>query len=88
MHMAKFGHFLELKKHVFFFLARALPSKLVYFGAKGAFRKILGSVRQKRISQNSTMGKPFGSTGGRIPEKGQRPPHPKSAPENLVIQLT
>ena len=35
---------------------RVPPSNLVYFGAKGAFRNILGSVSQKRISQNSTKG--------------------------------
>ena len=35
-------------------------SKLVYFGAKGALRKILGSVGQKWISQNSTKADPFG----------------------------
>ena len=32
------------------FSERAPPSKLVYFGAQGAFRKILGSVGQKWIS--------------------------------------
>ena len=32
------------------------PSKLVYFGAKGTFRKISGSISQKWTSQNSTKG--------------------------------
>ena len=54
------------------------PSNLVYFGAKGAFRDILRSVNQKGISQNSLKGGPFGSAGGRIPEKG-RPFPPKSS---------
>ena len=45
---AVFGHFLENvdKKNAFFFGARS-PSKLVYIGSEGAFRKILGSVGQK-----------------------------------------
>ena len=38
-----------LTKKTRFFGARS-PSKLVYIGAKGAFRKILGSVGQKWIS--------------------------------------
>ena len=58
------------------------PSKLVYIGAKGAFRKILGSVGQKWISEKVSKGGPFGSAGGRIPKGGGgvRPP-PKSAPD-------
>ena len=58
------------------------PSKLVYIGAKGAFRKILRSVGQKWISEKVSKGGPFRSAGGRIPEDGSsapRPP-PKSAP--------
>ena len=39
------------------FLARAPPLKLVYIGA---FRKILGSVSQNWISQNSSKGDPLG----------------------------
>ena len=35
-----------LTKKLRFFGARS-PSKLIYFGAKGAFRKTLGSVSQK-----------------------------------------
>ena len=42
-----FGKFLP--KNCLFFGARA-PSKLVYIGAKGAFRKILGLIGQKWIS--------------------------------------
>ena len=39
-----FGHFLEnFDKKIAFLLARAPPQSL-YIGAKGAFRKILGSV--------------------------------------------
>ena len=47
---AVFEHFLEkFDENLLFFGARS-PSKLVYFGAKGAFRKILGSIDQKWIS--------------------------------------
>ena len=63
-----------------FFGARS-PSKIAYIGAKGAFRKILGSVGQKWISEKVSKGGPFGSAGGQIPEgEGVRPPPPKSAP--------
>ena len=66
-----FGHFLKNfdKKIAFFFGARS-PSKLAYIGAEGAFRKFLGSVGQKRISEKVSKGGPFGSAGGRIPEGG------------------
>ena len=64
-------HFLKnFDKKSRFFGARS-PSKLVYIGAKGAFRKILGSVGQKWLSEKVSKGGPFGSTGGRIP-KGRR----------------
>ena len=66
------------QKNCVFFGARS-PSKLVYIGAEGAFRKILGSVRQKWISEKVSKGGPFGSAGGRIPEGGGggvRPPAP------------
>ena len=55
----------QVKKAVFgkFFDARS-PSKLVY---SGAFRKILGSVSQKWISQKVAKGGPFGSAGVQIP---------------------
>ena len=57
-----------------FFGARS-PSKIAYIGAKGAFRKILGSVGQKWISEKVSKGGPFGSAGGQIPEGGGgRPP--------------
>ena len=39
------------------------PLKLVYIGGDGAFRKILGSVRQKWKSQNSSKGDPLGRQG-------------------------
>ena len=70
-----------LTKKSRFFGARS-PSKLVYIGAKGAFRKILGSVGQNWISEKVSKGGPFGSAGGRIPEGGGGvpPPPPKSAP--------
>ena len=59
------------------FFGAGSPSKLVYIGAKGAFRKILGSVGQKWISEKVSKGGPFGSAGGRIPEgRGVRPPPP------------
>ena len=63
------------QKNSIFFGARS-PSKLVYIGAKGAFRKILGSVGQKGISEKVSKGGPFGSAGGRIPEVGRPPPPP------------
>ena len=62
-----------------FFGARS-PSKIAFIGAKGAFRKILGSVSQKWISEKVSKGGPFGSAGGQIPEGGRPPPPPKSAP--------
>ena len=68
---------------VFFGGARS-PSKLVYIGAQSAFRKILGSLGQKWISEKSIQGS-FGSAGGRIPEgRGASAPRlpPKSAPAN------
>ena len=74
-----------LTKKSRFFGARS-PSKLVYIGAKGAFRKTLGSVGQKWISEKvSKEGGPFGSAGGRIPEGGggvRYPRPPKSAPDS------
>ena len=67
-----FRLFLKIfNQKIAFFSARAPPSKLVFIGAEGAFRKILGSVCQKWISQNSSKGGPFGSAGGRIPEGGR-----------------
>ena len=52
---AVFGHFLKnFDKKSRFFGARS-PSKLVYIGAEGAFRKILGSVGQKWIYGQSIM---------------------------------
>ena len=56
-----------LTKNRVFFGARS-PSKLVYIGAEDAFRKILGSVGQKWISEKVSKGGPFGSAGSRIPE--------------------
>ena len=83
---AVFGHFLKNfdKKMRFFFGARS-PSQIASIGAEGAFRKILGSVGQKWISEKVSKGGPFGSAGGQIPEGGgggRRPqtPPPKSAP--------
>ena len=62
-------------------MARAPPQKIVNFGAKGALRKILGSVGQKWISEKVSKGGPFGSAGGRIPERG-RPPNRHHPPLN------
>ena len=62
---AVLGTFLKTLTKKSRFLVHASPSKLVYIGA---FRKKLGSVSQKLISQSSTKGGPFGSAGGRIPE--------------------
>ena len=68
-----------------FFGARS-PSKIAYIGAKGAFRKILGSVGQKWISEKVSKGGPFGSAGGQIPEgEGVRPPPPPLNPPLLPI---
>ena len=52
------------------FLVGAPRSKLVYFGAKGAIRKIIWSVNQKWIFQNSKKEDPLVREGGRIPEGG------------------
>ena len=76
--LGTFWKTLTKKSH---FLARAPPSKLIYIGTKGAFRKTLGSIGQKWIFQNCLKGGAFGSAGDRIPEGGggggERPaPHP------------
>ena len=82
-----------LTKKLRFFGARS-TSRLVYIGAQGALRKILGSVGRKWISEKLSKGGPFGSAGGRIPEGGgggggsvRTPPPPplppKSAPPPL-----
>ena len=75
-----------------FFGARS-PSKIAFIGAEGAFRKILGSVGQKWISEKVSKGGPFGSAGGQIPEGGggasaPPPPLPKSAPAKNAYFLT
>ena len=61
---AVFGHFLKKfdKKNRVFFGARS-PSKLVCIGAQGAFRKILGSVCQKWISEKVSKRDPLGRQG-------------------------
>ena len=57
------------------FLARAPPQ---------SFRKILGSVGQKWISEKVSKGGPFGSAGLRPPPPPPPPrPFPKSAPVSL-----
>ena len=67
------------------FLARAYPSKLENTGADGAFRTFLGSLPKNGYLKiiNKTKAGPFGSAGGRIPERrGVAPLHdfaPKSA---------
>ena len=67
-----------------FFGARS-PSKIAFIGAKGAFRKILGSVGQKWISEKVSKGEPFGSAGGQIPEEGGRPPPPPAPPKSAPV---
>ena len=66
-----------------FFGARS-PSKIAYIGAEGAFRKILGSVGQKWISEKYQRGDPLGRQGVKSLKGGVRnrrpPPPPKSAP--------
>ena len=85
---AVFRNFLKNfdKKNRGFFLARAPPSKLVYIGA---FRKILGSVGQKWISQKLSKGRrdPLGRQGVESLKRRSvqytpppPPPPPKSAP--------
>ena len=69
------------------FSARAPPSKLVFIGAKGAFRKVLRLVSRKWISQNSSKGGPFESPGGRIPEGRAYAPRPPP-PIPLIPLLT
>ena len=76
------GTFLKILTKKLRFSARAPPSIIEYIGAKGAFRKILGSVGQKWIFLKVPKGEPFGSAGGRIPKGGRPPPPPKSAPGN------
>ena len=70
----------------FFFGARS-PSKLVYIGAEGAFRKILGSVGQKWISEKVSKGGLFGSAGDRIPERG-RPQSQISPGHRRMVEKT
>ena len=75
---AVFGRFLKKldKKIAFFFGARS-PSKLVYIGAEGALRKILGSVGQKWISKLYQRGDPLGRQGVEsLRGGGGRPPPP------------
>ena len=60
-----------VKKGVFRHFLENFDKKMRFFGAR-SFRKILGSVGQKWISEKVSKGGPFGSAGGRIP--------PKSAP--------
>ena len=78
---------ISTKKSRFFGIRSPLKISIEW-RAEGAFRKILRSVSQKWISQNSTKGGPFGSAGGRLPEGGGErasaspPPPPKSATEN------
>ena len=73
------------QKNSVFFGARS-PSKVVYIGAKGAFRKILGSVGQKWISEKVSKGGPFGPAGGRIPEEGASAPPPLNPPLLCVFK--
>ena len=75
----RFRHFLEKVDQKIAIFRRARPLKISIFGA---FRKILASVSQKWISQNSTKGGPFGSAWDQIPDKGSGciPPHPQIRP--------
>ena len=60
---AVFWHFLKnFDKKSRFFGARS-PSNLVYIGAQGAFRKILGSFGQIRISEKVSKGDRLGRQG-------------------------
>ena len=82
---AFFRHFLEnFDKRSRFFGTRS-PSSLVYIGANGAARYILGSVGHNWTSLKVSNREPFGSKGGRIPEETAStlplpPPPPNSTP--------
>ena len=73
-----------LKKHVF--SVRALLSKLAYFGAKGALENFYGP--EKGYLEIVQRGNPLGRQRVESLKRGERPPHPKSAPESQVKQLT
>ena len=66
------------------FSVRAPPSKLVYFGTQGTFRKILGLVDQKWISQNSSKGDPLGRQGVKSLREDTSAP---SAPLNALVTM-
>ena len=70
------------------FLARAppAPSKLVFLGAKGTFRKVEGSCSQKWISENCTNGESFESAGVESLRGGRPLPSPQNPP--LFLRLT
>ena len=48
---------------IVFFFGACFPSKLVNIGAKGALRKILGSVNQNGYLKLVQRGEPFGRQG-------------------------
>ena len=77
-------HFFEnyKQKTAVYFGAR-LPSKLVYIGAKGVFRKKFGVRHQTWLSQNRTKGDPLVRQGIESLVGGggrMQPLLPKSAP--------
>ena len=77
-----FMHFFEkFVQKIVFFLAR-LPHLNQCILAQRYFQKNFKTSHSKRISQNSTKGRPFRSAGGRIPEEKRRPPHP--TPPSLI----
>ena len=76
-----------LTKNRVFFLARAPPSKLVYIGADGAFKKTLGSVAKNgylKIYKGYLLGRHGVEFQRKCP---QAPPPPESAPAwNILSQ--
>ena len=72
------------KNRVFFW--RALPLKVVYIGAQGAFRKNLGWVGQKWISEKVSKGEPLGRQGVESLRGGASAPPPLNPP--LVVSIS
>ena len=80
-----FWHFWKNLTKTLSFSARAPRSKSAYFGAQGAFRKFLGSVSRKWISQNSSKGDSLGQQGVESLKKSVRLSPP---PLNPLVHIT
>ena len=80
-----FKHFLDNFEQILaFFLARAPPSKLVYIGTKGAFRKFLGSVTKSEYLIIAQREDPLGQEVVESLRKN-RTPSPSLYPLLLVL---